>query len=109
MVKSLLAKCVTCKAILGKANDNTYVPPLPPFRASKDATFSQIGVDFTGPLYVRHIYGHDKQSCNFYIALFSCASTRAIQSKPPRIEVFTRVKMLHRQMWNSSNDYFRQW
>ena len=78
MVKSILAKCVTCKAIIGKTYDITYVPPLPPFRVSEDIAFSQIGVDFTVPLYVRNVYGNDKQSCKCYIVLFSCASTRAI-------------------------------
>ena len=78
MVKSILAKCVICKAIIGKAYDITYAPPLPPFRVSEDAAFPQIGVDFAGPLYVRNVYGNDKQSCKCYIVLFSCASTRAI-------------------------------
>ena len=53
-------------------------PPLPQFRVSDDTAFSQIGIDFAGPLYVRDIYTKDNQSYKCYIALFSCASTHAI-------------------------------
>ena len=59
MDKSILAKSVTCKAIIRKGYHTTYAPPLPPFRGSEDATFSQIGVDFAGPPYVPNIYGND--------------------------------------------------
>ena len=45
---------------------------------SDDAVFSQIGIEFAGPLYVRDIYSKDKQSYKCYIALCSCTSTRAI-------------------------------
>ena len=78
VVKSILSKCVPCKAIMGKAYDTTYAPPLPPFRVSDDAAFSQLGVDFAGPLYVRDVYGNSKQSHKCYVVVFSCASTRAI-------------------------------
>ena len=55
-MKSLLSKCSTCKRIIGKPYDSPGAPPLPPFRVSDDAAFSQIGIDFAGPLYVRDIY-----------------------------------------------------
>ena len=74
LVKSILSKCSTCKQITGKPYDSPSAPPLPPFRVSDDAAFSQIGVDFAGPLYVRDIYSKTKQSHKCYIALFSCAS-----------------------------------
>ena len=54
------------------------MPPLPPFRVSEDVAFSQITVDFAGPLFVRNIYGKDKETSKCYIALFTCTSTRAV-------------------------------
>ena len=43
-----------------------------------DLAFLQVGVDFAGPLYVRNIYTSDTEMHECHIALFTCASTRAI-------------------------------
>jgi hypothetical protein len=44
---------------------------------SDDPAFSKFGIDFAGPLYVKDIYRRvDMNKC--YIAVFTCASTRAI-------------------------------
>ena len=64
--------------MIGKPYDTPCAPPLPPYCVSEDAAFSQIGIDFPGPLFVRNIYSNDNQSYKCYIALFSCASTRAL-------------------------------
>jgi hypothetical protein len=48
-------------------------PPLPACRVSDDPPFSNTGIDFAGPLYVKDDY---KQKT--YICLYTCASTRAI-------------------------------
>ena len=55
-VKRLLSKCVKCRKITGKPCSAPPPPPLPQFRVSDDLAFSQVGVDFAGPLYVRDIY-----------------------------------------------------
>ena len=55
-----------------------HPPPLPQSRVSDDLAFSQVGVDFAGPLYVRNIYNSDTEMHKCHIALFTCASTRAI-------------------------------
>ena len=78
VIKSILANCVPYREIIGKACNSPHAPSLPPFRVSDDAAFSQIRVDFAGPLYVRNMYGKKKQSYKSYIVLFSSASTRAI-------------------------------
>ena len=94
-IKSLLSKCSICKRITGKPYDSPCAPPLPPFRVSDDAAFSQIGIDFAGPLYVRDIYSKDRQSYKCYIALFSCASTRAIHSElVPDLQGSTFIRAL---------------
>ena len=48
------------------------------FRVNADFAFSNIGVDFAGPIYVRNIFGSDKTMYKSYIALYTCAVTRAI-------------------------------
>ena len=96
-VKSILSKCVTCKEITGKPYGTPIAPPLPPFRVSEDAAFSQIGIDFAGPLYVRGIYVKEKQAYKCYIALFSCCSTRAIHLElTPDLQGSTFVRTLKR-------------
>ena len=99
LVKSILSKCATCKQLTGKPYDSPNAPPLPPFRVSDDAAFSQIGIDFAGPLFVRDIYSKDKQSHKCYIALFSCASTRAIHLElVPDLQGSTFLRALKRFM-----------
>jgi transposase InsO family protein len=76
-VKVLLSRCVACKRLLGKPYGKQPTPPLPDFRVSDDPDFSKIGIDFAGPLYVKDMYRRvEMNKC--YIAVFTCASTRAI-------------------------------
>ena len=97
LIKSILSKCVTCKELIGKPYDTPCAPPLPPYRVSEDAAFSQIGIDFAGPLFVRDIYNNDNQSSKCYIALFSCASTRAIHLElVPDLRGSTFIRALKR-------------
>ena len=48
---------------------------LPEFRVREAPSFSRVGVDFAGPLYVKSKVGGMEK---VYIALFSCCVTRAI-------------------------------
>ena len=77
-VKTVLSKCAPCKRIMGKSYDTPNSPPLPQFRVSDDMAFSNIAVDFAGPLYIKDIYSSSRENRKCYIALFTCASTRAI-------------------------------
>ena len=77
-VKRLLSKCNVCKKIQGKAYSTPPEPPLPDFRVSEDLAFSKTAVDFAGPLSVKNIYDREKIFHKSYIAVFTCASTRAI-------------------------------
>ena len=63
---------------MGKNFDMPDTPLLPEFRVSDDVAFSNIAVDFAGPLYVKGIYSQTKEAYKCYIASFTCASTRAI-------------------------------
>ena len=52
-VKRALKKCVTCKRIEGKPFATPRIPQLPPERVSEEPPFTNTGLDFGGPLYVR--------------------------------------------------------
>ena len=77
-VKNLLSKCIVCKKLQGKPYSLVPEPPLPDFRVSENMAFSKIAVDFARPLYVRNIFESKGDMYKCYIALFTCASTRAI-------------------------------
>ena len=77
-VKDVLSKCVTCKKLQGRTYSSPPTPPLLAFRVSEEMAFSKLGVDFAGPLYVKNIYSSKGEMHKCYIALFTCASTRAL-------------------------------
>ena len=69
--------CTLCQRMDGSAYPPVSPPDLPSDRVSDDPPFTHVGLDFTGPLYVRA----DKNSSEnhkTYICLFTCAATRAI-------------------------------
>ena len=74
-VKKVIRRCVTCRRFEGKSYKPPLVPDLPPERVSEDPPFSNVGIDFAGPLYVRNKEG---QECKTYICLLTCATTRAV-------------------------------
>ena len=75
MVKRILGRCVTCKRLEGKAYSVAQTADLPGFRVREAAPFSNVGIDFAGPLFVKCCA---KCPSKVYIALFSCCVTRAI-------------------------------
>ena len=77
-VKRVIGKSVTFRKFEGKA----YTPPtqadLPKFRVTQDFPFSHVGVDFAGPIYVKSVAKGQTEMTKAYIALYTCASTRAV-------------------------------
>ncbi|GBM58857.1 hypothetical protein AVEN_87150-1 [Araneus ventricosus] len=69
-VKSCLNKCLICKKFKVRPG-NQIMAPLPANRIQASYPFENVGIDFAGPIYTRNT---DKA----YIALFTCAVTRAI-------------------------------
>ena len=53
-VRKVLHGCITCQRLEGKAYGAPDPPPLPSFRITKDHLFAYTGVDFAGPLYIKH-------------------------------------------------------
>ena len=58
-----------------KLFSSLVVPDLPAEHISTEPPFSNTGINFAGPLYVR---GAGSTKAKVYICLFTCASTRAI-------------------------------
>ena len=52
--------------------------PLPDFRVSEEYPFSHTDLDFAGPIYVKTPVRKETEMAKSYIALYNCASTRAV-------------------------------
>ena len=74
-VKKVVSKCVVCKKLEGKAFGAPPSTDLPSFRVKQANPFSTIGVDFSGPLFVKK---ERRQIEKVYITLFTCSVTRAV-------------------------------
>ena len=75
-VKQALKTCVTCLKCEGLPYCVRTTTDLPVERVSDDPPFTQLGIDFVGPLYIRKHNSSDEYK--IYICLFTCASTRSI-------------------------------
>ena len=76
LVKGILRRCVICKRLEGKTYQSPPVPPLPNFRVSDSPPFSDAGLDFIGPLFIRT--DDNTGTIKAYICLFTCCSTRGL-------------------------------
>ena len=76
VIKRMLKKCVTCRQSEGRAYAEPRTAALPGFRVQQAEPFSNTGVDFAGPLYVKDKSGKMNK---MYVALLSCCVTRAVK------------------------------
>ena len=76
-VKQIIRRCVVCRRHEGKPYATPAAPPLPKERVSNGPPFSNMGIDFAGPLYVRETSTSNDQ-IKVYVCLYTCASTRAV-------------------------------
>ena len=75
VVKKVINGCFLCRKLEGKPYSSPPEAPLPDFRVTQAPPFSNVGVDFAGPLYVKGTKGHMNKA---YITLFTCCVTRAV-------------------------------
>ena len=87
VVKGVLRECVTCKKLKGKPYSSPPTAALPEFRVREAPPFSRVGVDFSGPLYVK---GKKGEMEKVYIALFSCCVIRAVHLEDLSATAFRR-------------------
>ena len=80
LVKKVVHRCDVCRGYRATPLKSTVTvnSQLPAFRAELSNPFIVTGVDFAGPVY--HEIGKNKIE-KAYIALFTCASTRAVHLK----------------------------
>lgn len=89
-VKSVIKGCMSCRRERGTPYQRPPIPPLPVCRVSQARPFAATGVDYAGPLYVKE----GTQTVKRYVALYTCASTRAIHlelAKDLSAEAFLRT------------------
>ena len=75
LVRKIIRRFTICRRYDGKSFSSSVVPDLPAEQTSTEPLFSNTGIDFAGPLYVR---GAGSTEAKVYICLFTCTSTRAI-------------------------------
>ena len=76
-IRRALSKCVICKHFEGMHYSVPSTAPLPEFRLENFA-FTNVGVDFAGPLFIRTGTKDHCSTEKVYIALFTCGSSRAV-------------------------------
>ena len=74
LTRRLISRCVTCRIVDGRSYSKIRPPPYPSFRINSSEPFSNVGVDFAGPLFVKGV-GEPKKA---YVFLLTCMWTRAI-------------------------------
>ena len=78
VVKQVIKDCVICKKAQAQPLRGPEPPDLPSYCLSNHYAFSNTGIDFAGPLYVKNIYGDSDSLFKCYICLFTCTTTRNI-------------------------------
>lgn len=73
-VKTTLRKCLTCIRYQGGPYKAKQMSPLPKSRVTVSPPFTNTGIDYFGPLYVKK-EGHQKK---VWICLFTCTAVRAV-------------------------------
>ena len=74
-VKKLLSKCFQCIRDRSKPYNRPPEASLPEFRVKDAPPFTNVGIDFAGPLFYKTKSG-DMDKC--YIALYTCCTSRAV-------------------------------
>ena len=74
-VKRILSKCIVCIHKQGRPYNRPIEGPLPDFRVKDVPPFTNVGVDFAGPLFYKDIDGQMKKC---YFVLYTCCTSRAL-------------------------------
>ena len=74
-VKKILKRCFICRKMEGRPFQPPPTSAIPDFRVTEAAPFSNVGIDFAGPLYVKENKGNPSKA---YVCLFVCCVTRGL-------------------------------
>ena len=80
LVRKIIHECTLCRIFEGKAYDYPKVAPLPEARVTQNHAFTNVGIDYAGPVYVKNVYiiDNDITMHKAWICLITCASSRCI-------------------------------
>ena len=78
VVKREIHMCNVCRKLEGKSYAS---PDHADFRVSEEYPLSHTGVDFAGSIYVKTSVRKETEMTKSYIALYTCASARAVHLK----------------------------
>ncbi|XP_065197652.1 uncharacterized protein LOC135829177 [Sycon ciliatum] len=73
-VKSFITKCLTCRKHHGGPYRTPDMAPLPSARATRSIPFTHVGLDYFGPLLVKH----QPSTKKVWVLLVTCMATRAV-------------------------------
>ena len=76
-VKRVLGKCLTCKHWLTRPVQQKMAP-LPAERVQMAPPFTNVGLDFTGPLYLKVKESSKLTTSKAYLCIFICKDTRTV-------------------------------
>lgn len=76
-VKKVIRHCVVCRRFDAAPCKPPPFADLPTNRVSDDPPFTNVGIDFAGPFYVKENV-NNAECVKVYVCLFTCASTRAV-------------------------------
>ena len=76
-IRSIVRNCVTCRHQAPKP-ENQKMGQLPPERITPDIVFEHIGLDYAGPLYLKHASVHKPVILKSYVCVFVSMSVKAV-------------------------------
>lgn len=77
-VESVIRKCRKCKRFQAKSYKLPPYPPLPKSRVSPDPVFTNTGLDYLGPFFVKFKIGEEKFTSKVWVCIFTCLGCRAL-------------------------------
>ena len=96
LVRKILFQCVLCRRLRGTAYASPEHSDLPPPRVIETLAFTNVGVDYAGPLYLKQSEVMP-ESLKSYICLFTCSSSRAIHLElAPNLSTESFIRCLRR-------------
>ena len=78
LVRTVINKCQLCKIFEGQKCRYPDAPILPKERLDQNFAFTNIGLDYAGPVHIRNTFGTDESTYKAWIALITCSTTRAV-------------------------------
>ena len=94
-VRKLIHRCLICRKYEGRPYQDLPPPPLPEFRVSQSRPFTNTGVDFAGPMYVRPSTG--STGPKVWLCLYTCCVTRAVHlDLVPDLSAITFIRSFKR-------------